>query len=101
MMDDLLSPIPGTNSTYHSWMHLITNAKKSLRMAFFYSNLRNSAPDIAGGYQGNNIFNEIVKAKKDRGVDIKIVQVCQIQCIFLMSFRINPMINSLILIPKN
>jgi hypothetical protein len=77
-IDDLLTPIHGTNTTYESWMHLITNAKKSLRLAFFYSNLRNTAPDVAHGYEGNNIFNELVKAKKERGIDIKIVQVCSI-----------------------
>jgi hypothetical protein len=93
MPDNLLELIPGTNSTYNAWIDIITNAKKTLHLAFFYSNLRVDAPKETGSWQGTAIFNALVAAKRERGVEIIIVQVGQNNKYFNMQ-RVNLMLSS-------
>jgi phospholipase D3/4 len=72
--DNLFQLVSGTNTTYNAWMEIIKNANKSLRLAFFYANLRNNAVPEARGYEGNNIYAAIVDAKKNRNLDVRIIQ---------------------------
>ncbi|KAL0483907.1 PLD3 [Acrasis kona] len=71
--DGLLELRPGTNYTYNSWMDIINGAKSSLKLAHFYSNLVNDAVPEAAGYQGNDVHNALISAKRDRNIDIEIV----------------------------
>jgi phospholipase D3/4 len=70
-----LQLLPGTNYTFNAWMDMIQKSKRTLKIAAFYSNLRNnySEPHSIGGWMGTDVINAIVNAHK-RGVQITIVQ---------------------------
>jgi phospholipase D3/4 len=54
---------------------LLDNAKSEIRIACFYSNLRNNYtdPKEIGGWMGNSIFDALVRAHQ-RGIKVTIVQ---------------------------
>lgn len=61
-------------TTYDSWMDLIQGAQECLYIGQYYWSLGDGAsyaPD--GGWQGKNVLDAIVAAKK-RGVDVRIVR---------------------------
>lgn len=59
----------------NAWLDIINNAQKTLKIAAFYSNLRNDykEPHNIGGWMGNQIMEAIVKAH-ERGVAVTLVQ---------------------------
>eukprot|EP01119_Soliformovum_irregulare_P000831 TRINITY_DN10616_c0_g1_i1.p1 TRINITY_DN10616_c0_g1~~TRINITY_DN10616_c0_g1_i1.p1 ORF type:complete len:619 (+),score=143.49 TRINITY_DN10616_c0_g1_i1:696-2552(+) len=64
------------NHTYDAWHRLFSNAKKSIILGEFYFLLTDGAnhPAQDGGYMGQQIFQDLVTAGRDRKVDIRIVQ---------------------------
>ncbi len=70
-----LKLLPGTDYTLNSWLDIINKAQKTLKIAAFYSNLRNEhkQPRNMGGWMGQEVMDAILKAHA-RGVAITIVQ---------------------------
>ncbi|KAN0024991.1 hypothetical protein ACTFIV_009400 [Dictyostelium citrinum] len=62
-------------STHDAWMDLITNAKESIDLGFFYFTLLGGSEldPVYGGQLGIDIYNAIVDAHS-RGINVRIVQ---------------------------
>lgn len=68
---------PSFPSTYDTWMDLIANAQSSIEIASFYWTLRKTEPHlpvVPSAQQGENVFQALLKAGTDRGIQIKIAQ---------------------------
>lgn len=67
---------PLTTTTFESWKELIGSAQKSIKIAGFYFTLddQTGQPDEAKAQQGREIYKMLESAKKDRGINVQIVQ---------------------------
>lgn len=69
---------PVHTSVFESWSQLIALAERSIDIATFYSTLKGQDiqpedPDPSS-WQGDKIFNDLMKAGKERGIRIRIIQ---------------------------
>ncbi|GFQ94612.1 5'-3' exonuclease PLD3 [Trichonephila clavata] len=69
---------PTHTSVFESWSQLISLAERSIDIATFYSTLKGQdiQPDDPdpSSWQGDKIFNDLMKAGTDRGIRIRIIQ---------------------------
>ncbi|XP_049848529.1 5'-3' exonuclease PLD3-like [Schistocerca gregaria] len=65
-----------SESTYDAWKRLIGEAEKTIEIACFYMTLTDgeSLPPELQADKGIDIFNELIRANKERNVTIRVVQ---------------------------